>query len=281
MRQFKRINMKKTILIILFFSSLIAYSQTFETIWSTDRVLKTPESVFYNQQRNEIYVSNIDGNPTDKDGNGFISLLDTSGSVTILKWITGFDAPKGMAVLHDTLMVTDIDKVHIISISQAKIIQTIEVEGASFLNDVVLLDDGTALITDMVVENIIIIKDGKAEVWLTDELLVKPNGLALMKNALAVGVKNSILKVNTESKAVKSLIEETGPVDGIIYLGGNKFVISDWAGRITMVNPLEKIVLSNSTESNIQAADLGYVPDKKWVLVPTFFDNRVIAAQLP
>ncbi|PLW94402.1 MAG: hypothetical protein C0591_13015 [Marinilabiliales bacterium] len=281
MKQFKRINMGKSLLIILFLSSIIANSQSFETIWATDRVLKTPESVFYNQQRNEIYVSNINGNPTDKDGNGFISLLDTTGNITALKWISGFDAPKGMAVLHDTLIVTDIDKVHIISISQAKITQTIEVEGASFLNDVVLLDDGTAFITDMVVENIIMIKDGKAMVWLTDELLVKPNGLALMKNSLAVGVKNDILKVDTASKAVKSFIEETGPVDGIIYLGGNKFVISDWAGRITWVSPSEKIVLSNSTDSNIQAADLGYITDKKWVLVPTFFDNRVIAAQLP
>lgn len=273
--------MGKSLLIILFLSSIIANSQSFETIWATDRVLKTPESVFYNQQRNEIYVSNINGNPTDKDGNGFISLLDTTGNITALKWISGFDAPKGMAVLHDTLIVTDIDKVHIISISQAKITQTIEVEGASFLNDVVLLDDGAAFITDMVVENIIMIKDGKAMVWLTDELLVKPNGLALMKNSLAVGVKNDILKVDTASKAVKSFIEETGPVDGIIYLGGNKFVISDWAGRITWVSPSEKIVLSNSTDSNIQAADLGYITDKKWVLVPTFFDNRVIAAQLP
>jgi DNA-binding beta-propeller fold protein YncE len=281
MKQFKRINMGKSLLIILFLSSIIANSQSFETIWATDRVLKTPESVFYNQQRNEIYVSNINGNPTDKDGNGFISLLDTTGNITTLKWISGFDAPKGMAVLHDTLIVTDIDKVHIISISQAKITQTIEVEGASFLNDAVLLDDGTAFITDMVVENIIMIKDGKAMVWLTDELLVKPNGLALMKNSLAVGVKNGILKVDTSSKAVKSFIEETGPVDGIIYLGGNKFVISDWAGRITWVSPSEKIVLSNSTDSNIQAADLGYITDKKWVLVPTFFDNRVIAAQLP
>lgn len=273
--------MGKSLLIILFLSSIIANSQSFETIWATDRVLKTPESVFYNQQRNEIYVSNINGNPTDKDGNGFISLLDTTGNITALKWISGFDAPKGMAVLHDTLIVTDIDKVHIISISQAKITQTIEVEGASFLNDAVLLDDGTAFITDMVVENIIMIKDGKAMVWLTDELLVKPNGLALMKNSLAVGVNNGILKVDTASKAVKSFIEETGPVDGIIYLGGNKFVISDWAGRITWVSPSEKIVLSNSTDSNIQAADLGYITDKKWVLVPTFFDNRVIAAQLP
>ncbi|MCB2208453.1 MAG: hypothetical protein KQH67_09155 [Bacteroidetes bacterium] len=272
---------------ILFLSLLFIFSngihaQHFEEVWSTKKEFKTPESVLYNPSLNVIYVSNINGKPTDKDGNGFISLMDTTGAIKELEWITGFDAPKGMAVLNDTLMVTDIDKIHVISISQAKIIQTIKVEGASFLNDIVLMDDGTTFITDMVEENIIMIKDGKAVVWLTDVLLVKPNGLALMKNnSVAVGVKNGILKVDTETKAVKSFIEETGPVDGIIYLGGNKFLISDWAGRITWVSPSEKIVLSNSTESNIQAADLGYLIDKKWVLTPTFFDNRVIASQLP
>jgi hypothetical protein len=46
------------------------------------------------------------------------------------------------------------------------------------------------------------------------------------------------------------------------------------------VNPTEKVVLSNTTEENIQAADLGYIPDKKWVLIPTFFDNRVVASKL-
>lgn len=274
-------HVRKIFVILFCFSSIYLNGQSFDKVWATDRVLETPESVFYNQQKNEIYVSNINGNPTDKDGNGFISLLDTTGKIIELQWITGFDAPKGMAVLRDTLIVTDIDKIYMISISQRKILESIKVEGASFLNDVVILNDGSALVSDMAAENIVIIKDGKAEVWLTDELLVKPNGLALMKNSLAVGVKNSILKVDLSTKEVKVLIEETGPVDGLIHLNGNKFIISDWAGRITLVNPSEKILLSNSTENNIQAADLGCIHNKKWVLVPTFFDNRVIAAQLP
>ncbi len=274
-------HVRKIFVFLFSISFLFLNSQSFEQMWSTERVLKTPESVFYNQQKNEIYVSNINGNPTDKDGNGFLSLLDTTGKIIELQWIKGFDAPKGMAVLNDTLVVTDIDKVHVISLSQQKVIKTIDVEGAGFLNDVVMLEDGTVFISDMTEENIIMIKDGKPEVWLTNEQLLKPNGLALMKNSLAVGVKNNILKVDIDSKEIKVLITETGPVDGLIYLGGNKFVISDWAGRITMVSPSEKILLSNSTESEIQAADLGYIPNEKWVLIPTFFDNRVVATQLP
>ena len=186
-----------------------------------------------------------------------------------------------MAVLNDSLFVTDIDRIHIISISQAKIIQTIEVEGASFLNDIVIMNNGVAYITDMNEEKILKLNNGKVEFWLADTMLVKPNGLAIYRDNIAVGVKNSVLRVDIESKNIKLLIDETGPVDGLIYLGKNKFVVSDWAGRILLVNPSEKIVLSNSTEKNIQAADLGYIPDSKIVLVPTFYDNRVVAAQLP
>jgi len=273
--------MKKSFTIIFCFFTLFSYSQSFNEEWATEQVLETPESVFYNQERNEIYVSNINGKPLDKDGNGFIALMDTTGLIKELKWITGFDAPKGMAVFHDTLLVTDIDKIHIISISRQKVVQTIKVEGAGFLNDVIFLEDGSALITDMSENKIMKLDENGVSVWLTDPLLMKPNGIALYKSQLAVGVKNSILKLDMSDKSISVLIDETGPVDGLIYVGGNKFVISDWSGRIMLVNPSEKVVLSNSTEKNIQAADLGYIPYKKWVLVPTFFDNRVFAAQLP
>jgi hypothetical protein len=176
--------------------------------------------------------------------------------------------------------VTDIDKLHIITISGAKVIHTIPVEGASFLNDVVFLESGVALITDMVEEKIMILKEGQVQTWLEDSMLIHPNGLAHAKKNIAVGVKNSVLSINIETKQIKVLIDETGSVDGLIHLGANKFVISDWKGRIMQVNPTEKVVLSNTTEENIQAADLGYIPDKKWVLIPTFFDNRVVASKL-
>jgi len=269
------------LIIILSICSSFINAQSFDKVWETEKVLKIPESVLYDEIRNQIYVSNINGKPTEKDGNGFISLLDREGNIKNLKWVTGMHAPKGMAVLNDSLFVTDIDRIHIISINNAKIIQTIEVKGAGFLNDIVIMNNGVAYITDMNEEKILKLKDGNVEFWLADTMLVKPNGLAIYKDNIAVGVKNSILRVDIESKNIKLLIDETGPVDGLIYLGKNKFVVSDWAGRILLVNPSEKIVLSNSTEKNIQAADLGYIPDSKIVLVPTFYDNRVVAAQLP
>src|SRR5687767_8731714 len=48
----------------------------------------TPESVLYDQAGDVYLVSNINGQPLDKDDNGFISRIAPDGSATI-KWIDG------------------------------------------------------------------------------------------------------------------------------------------------------------------------------------------------
>jgi hypothetical protein len=266
---------------IFLFSFVCLHAQSFDKVWETDPILKTPESVYFDKARNQIYVSNINGKPTVKDGNGFISLLEKDGTIKKLEWITGMNAPKGMVLLDSLLYVTDIDRFHIININKTKIVKTVGVEGATFLNDMAADLNGNVYITDMENDHVLKFDGSEVTVWLEGEQIVKPNGLAQEKDFLFVGVKNSLLKVSLSDKHIKVLIEETGPVDGLIHIGGNKFVISDWSGRIILATPLEKIVLSNTTENNIQAADLGYIPDEKTILIPTFFDNRVVARRLP
>ena len=64
--------------------------------WETDPTLTTCESVLYDQERDVLYVSNINGQPDGKDGNGFISKLNLDGKVTELEWVKGLNAPKGL-----------------------------------------------------------------------------------------------------------------------------------------------------------------------------------------
>ena len=63
--------------------------------------LEAPESALYDKASATIYVSNVAGNAPDKDGNGFISKVAPDGKVTTLKWATGLDAPKGLAIVGD------------------------------------------------------------------------------------------------------------------------------------------------------------------------------------
>lgn len=271
----------KIVFSILIFVSMNILGQSFDKIWETEKILKTPESVYFDAERNQIYVSNINGKPTDKDGNGFISLLEKDGSVKSLQWVKGMNAPKGMAVVGNMLYVTDIDRFHIINIDEAKIVKTINVDSAVFLNDIAIENDTNVYISDMA-RNHVLKYDGKTvEIWLVDEKVNKPNGLAFFKGNLLLGTDDKLLRVDLVERKIRVVVEETGPIDGLIPLGGNKFVVSDWSGRILRISPNEKIVLSNTTSEKIQAADLGYIPDEKLVLIPTFFDNRVVARKLP
>src|SRR5690606_12741434 len=88
----------------------VSVAQHLDKVWQTTCDLKTPESVLYDQEKDVIYVANIDGDPSEKDGNGFISILNSDGIVKNLQWIKNLDAPEGLAIFKNKLYVADIDK---------------------------------------------------------------------------------------------------------------------------------------------------------------------------
>jgi DNA-binding beta-propeller fold protein YncE len=85
-------------------------TQKLELLWSTDSVFKTPESAVYDEKRAVIYVSNMNLNPRQKDGNGFISKVAKDGKIIQLEWISGMSSPKGLALYGNTLYTADIDE---------------------------------------------------------------------------------------------------------------------------------------------------------------------------
>src|SRR5256885_9286416 len=72
---------------------------------------QTPESVKWDSTQDVYFVSNVNGAPSAKDGNGYITRLGPAGMVMDSAFIKGLNAPKGMALVHDTLWVADIDQV--------------------------------------------------------------------------------------------------------------------------------------------------------------------------
>ena len=97
---------------ILFVGSLLctslAHAEKPTLAWETDAGFKQPESTVYDADRDVLYVSNINGQGTDKDGNGYISKVALDGTVTESEWVTGLDGPKGLAIVGDKLYVSDI-----------------------------------------------------------------------------------------------------------------------------------------------------------------------------
>jgi len=249
-------------------------------IWSTDTVLKTPESVLFNPSDNMLYVANINGNPTEKDGNGFISRLNPDGTVVDLEWVTGMDAPKGMGVYKNWLFVTDIDQLVIINMEEAIIQEKVPYEGAVFLNDITVSGDGTVYISDMRTGKIHTWKQGKAAEWKTG--LEGVNGLfdegeEIMVNAGGSGEVLRMNKATGETTVIATGIRG----DGVEYSGiDNYYVVSEWSGRVHVVAEGFAQKLIDSESEGINTADIGYNMAEKIVYVPTFFDNRVVAYSL-
>ena len=252
-----------------------------QKIWETTDLLTTCESVCYNNATKTIFVSCIDGNPTDKDGNGFISELSITGDIITLNWVTGLNAPKGMGIFGNKLYVTDIDRIVEIDIETAMISKEYRVEGANFLNDITISPEGDVYISDMSTAKIHRIKKGILETWFTSEEFINPNGLFFEDKELLVGTRNGIYSIRIEDKRLWHLIKETGGIDGLEADGKGSYIISDWQGKIQLVN-IEKdpVLLLNTSDKGINAADIEYIPERKMLLVPTFSDNRVMAYEL-
>jgi len=67
-------------------------------------------------------------------------------------------------------------------------------------------------------------------------------------------------------------------IDGLKPDGKGNYIISDWQGKVQLVNTEKKPeVLLNTTKAGINAADIEFIIDQKLLLIPTFGANCVVA----
>lgn len=256
---------------------------TIKELWSTEQVFKIPESVLYDQNDEIIFVSNINGEPAEKNALGFISLLETNGNIRELEWITGLNAPKGMGIYQGKLYVSDITDIKVIDIESKEVIEVIEISGSSFLNDITVGDDGDIFITDSDTNKIYLLSNGEITTWLEGDMLMGPNGLYLEKERLLLASfgQEKFKSIELISKKVSILSDSIGQGDGIAKDKRDNYVVSGWNGELRYIfKDGRKVLLLDTREENISAADIDMIVEDDVVLVPTFFDNRVVAYRL-
>jgi len=257
-------------------------------IWSVTEGLDTPESAYYDPLTRSIFVSNIGGDPTKKDGQGWISKIDENGKVLAAQWVAGLDAPKGLRSYKDTLWVADIDRLHAISVSKASIIQTFTLPGAKFLNDVAIDTEGNVYVSDMFDNKIYrtSAQNGRyqqPEVYLQGEdELINPNGLLVHKGELIIGRWGRPIKPDFSTDSPGSLafaklgskvsrqLPPLGNIDGIELLNKNELIVSDFVAgkiyRVQLKSGKAELILTEKSGT----ADIGLIPARKILLVPLF-----------
>lgn len=264
-------------------TDIVKIKPSLELIWETDSLLTTCEAVLYDGSSQTIYVSNINNEPWGKDGNGFISTINTNGEITNLKWIEGLSAPKGLGISNGKLYVNDIDDVVEIDMTSQKIIRKYTVENNPQLNDITVGTDGVVYASGSNSNTIYQIKDEELTVFAADSLK-RLNGLLHKKEGiyyLDSGTQQFGI-YDTGSKTFKKLTENIGHGDGIYKLQNGDFITTSWKGEVFYINGTDwsKTQLLDTREQSINAADLDFIPETQTLLLPTFFHNRVRAYKL-
>jgi DNA-binding beta-propeller fold protein YncE len=273
----------KTTLAVLGAALLATTAQAAEPkltkVWESGATLKVPESVRYDAGRQVLYVSNIDGEPWAADGKGSIGKLGLDGKVIAAEWVTGLDAPKGMALSDDNkwLYVADIGGVVVIDIDAGKVAKKIAIPDGQQLNDLVN-DKGTLYVSDSKGKKVYVVKDDKPAVHLDEKVLKGPNGLLVHKGALYVLDNNSLNKVKKDGTLQVLATGMPGGADGLENVTGDDFIVSVWSGAIWYVPAKgEKTLLFDGKANEMRTADLGWDPKTRTAYVPTFFRNTVAA----
>ena len=290
--------MKFTALALFIFASQSAFAEI-PTTWKTHETIDTPESTYFEPERGIIYVSNVGGGaPLLKDGKGWISKITLpkgKEKFQIKKWISGFNAPKGLRSANGLLYFTDIDQIVTVDLKTGKTKSKIPVKGAKFLNDTAIGADGTLYVSDMVTSKIHALKDGKVTTFMEGKELTKPNGLYFHDGKLYVAAwgeytnvekmeakPGHLYSIDLKTKQIANVTKEPlGQLDGLERTATGEWVVSDWK-----TNKIYKITQSGQAEAiNLEpgkfAADIGLDPGTNRLFVPYMGENTVAGYDLP
>jgi hypothetical protein len=264
--------------------------------------LATPESVLHDTAADVYLVSNINGTPLGIDGNGFISKLSPDGTVIDLKWIDGgnpgteLNAPKGTAIVGDTLYVADISVVRLFDRVTGESLGSVDIPGATFVNDLAATRDGRVIVSDsgMVFTENGAEPTGSAAVYLINaegglttvaagDALDLPNGVldSLAHDGIVVATAgaNAVYLLDEDGERIDIAELPTGGLDGVVETDDGTLLVSSWEGSaVYAISPGGEIT---KVANDLPApADIGWDAGRKRLLVPLFNDNAVVISPL-
>jgi hypothetical protein len=263
-----------------------------------------PASALHDSTQDIYFVSNINGSPTAKDDNGFISRVRPDGAVENLKFIEGgrggvtLNAPKGLALEGDTLWVADIDVVRAFDAKTGALIDTVSLtkQGAVFLKDIVVGLSGALYITDTGIRfddvgNVLhpgpdrvfrVGPDRAVTQAIRGDTLGRPNGIAVDpvgKRFIIVEFGGRyVLGWKPGDKAPSVVAKGPGEFDGVVVTAG-RILVSSWAdSSVSSYETGQEVKLISGIPG---PADIGYDAKRNRLLIPVVPGNRLEIWQLP
>jgi sugar lactone lactonase YvrE len=259
--------------------------------------LQGPESARYDRDLDVWFVSNVNGNPTAKDNNGYISRLRPDGTPYNVKFIEGgkkgvtLNAPKGLAISGDTLWVADVDYARAFNKRTGAAIANVTIRGrVKFLNGAAVGPDGAIYMTDTGIsfgpkgelshpgpDQVLRITRSGATIALSSAQLEGPNGITWdsKQNRFVIVsfVGKGIYGWKPGDKDVKSLGNGPGQQDGVAVLPDGSILATSWADSSLFV--LDKGKVRKVATGIASPADIDFDEKDSRVAVPQLLGNKV------
>jgi sugar lactone lactonase YvrE len=266
---------------------------------------KTPESVRYDSAGDVFYVSNINGSPLGKDNNGFISRMKPDGTIDSLQLIAGgrdgvtLNAPKGLALIGDTLWVADIDVVRAFNVKTGAVVANVDLTSlkALFLNDICVGGDGALYVTDTGIkpsgESMAHVPGGDkifridaahhATVALVSDSLHWPNGItwdASGKRFIVVPYDKvpQILAWRPGAPQPVIIGYGSGQFDGVEILADRRLILTSWADSTVSIRDGN---VRQAIKDLPSPADIGVDTRRMHLAVPLLTKDRVEILTIP
>jgi sugar lactone lactonase YvrE len=219
-----------------------------------------------------------------RNGKGYLSLVSQKGEMLTASWVSKLNAPAGMAVHDGKLYVVDINVIRVIDLQKATI------EGAEVahdmrltpqpraLNDIAISTDGQIFVSDSARHQVLRVEEG-----VTSSLAPLPfqnaNGLHFQDGTLFVGGKQ-LWRVSLSGGTIKDITPRgLTDIDGIQSDGKGGLMISVVGGpvwHLPLAGPATRW-----TAEGVSSANMGYLPKRQLAIIPTGFDNSLIAFRVP
>ncbi len=223
------------------------------------------------------FISNIGpGDPAEPDGNGYISKLNTDGSLAAAKFVEGLNAPIGLAVHEGVLYAADGDGVAMFDAVTGAAKGKVPVPGAMFLNDMTVWK-GDVLVADSGTATIHKITPDGASVFAANAGWDGLNGILGDGDRLLIATMTEGKLIGLDSASTETLIAAgMKDADGIGLIPGGGYLVSSWPGEIHHVSPDGVVSLLIDTKADgILQNDLSVFGDV--VIVPNWEPGTVTA----
>jgi len=250
-----------------------------ESAWTLSEQLCEPETVLHDRQTDRLVISNICG--FKANGEGYLMLAGLDGNIQSPKWISGLNAPAGMAMRDRTLYVVDIDRVHRIDLDSGEITGAIIMDPPTkALNDIAMADDGTVYVSDSFGGHVYKIDaHGASRFPASDSRFKFANGLHIQGGRLYVGGER-FWTVNLESGDIQTDDRpQLADIDGIEGDGQGGLIVSIVGGDVIALPKGAPAEIW--TAPGLSSTNHAYLPEERLVIVPTGYDNTVLALKRP